>query len=185
MGSVLQLPKSGITLSCILTHLHTHTRVCVCVYVHHIHVSLSTLCSVYAQHAFNDLEGGWQCKKGWSRCPACQCNLSRMEAGTPAQDERPSTAAVLDDTEPCWRCQAPVRSSWRRCPGCKAAREVPSSVTEREQIDLEASLRLGESGAGTTLPTPAKLFPDGTESLPRMNANVCLCLCACSFSQGT
>ena len=48
--------------------------------------------------------------------------------------------AALEDTLPCWKCQAPVRSSWPRCPGCKAEKEPPADLdSEAAASELSSS----------------------------------------------
>lgn len=79
-----------------------------------------------------------QCKQGWPRCPSCKNKLSLSQAGAAAQEDgMDETGAALADTLPCWKCQAPVRSSWPRCPGCKAEKE--SSADAVSHFDSEAA----------------------------------------------
>jgi len=71
-----------------------------------------------------------QCKKGWPRCPSCKTQLSLTNAGAAPEEDGAEAGAVLDDTAPCWKCQAPVRSSWPRCPGCKAEKRPEAAYPQ-------------------------------------------------------
>ena len=57
-----------------------------------------------------------------SKRPSLCCELDTVE-GLCAD----TSASALDDAYPCWKCQAPVRSSWPRCPGCKAENKPPGA----------------------------------------------------------
>ena len=93
-----------------------------------------------------------QCKQGWPRCPSCKSKLSLTQTGAAAQeDEMDEAGAALEDTLPCWKCQAPVRSSWPRCPGCKAEKEPPA--------DLDSEAAASEISSPLLRKCPTSVFP--------------------------
>jgi len=94
--------------------------------------------------ALDDTAPCWKCqapvRSSWPRCPGCKAQNPKpeTEAGSPeeagaatspleAGAEAGAASAALDPAfiSECWRCKAPVKSSWSVCPGCKAPTNKP------------------------------------------------------------